>query len=627
MTASAAYGGYVNLLGVYRAEPFFDKAARFSGRYAVVAKGSKYGLLNCDGQLAVPAAYDEIKGFYIGRAWVRQGELWGLLDAKGKVLVPPAFASVKPVGATSTLAWVKKNDVWGLFDKDRVRMLIDPRYVAVRSFSDSVGLGLRGGYTAIVYLGNGQVIYDSCSTVREAYPNHLQFKYRNHFGIADSYGNMRVRPIYDSIGVYPHGLICKEGKRDYLLNRLGKPLTPKGYIRILGGSQKYFVAADDSGKVDILSHEGTVVNTQYQGALAPNSPLLPVRKGQKWTLYNVRFPTKTELPYADSVKYLDAGRYLAVYGKPAGGATIFYTTDGQEVQTLFAQASIKWLDEAAKGAILHSDSGQNFFSYTTGRLAFADNYKSINLVTNELAIVKRNAVYGVANMAQNSIIIQPKYSEITPLSNAGNIVFSAKIAGGFEVVDANGKVRATTPNRPVGWMGGNLYALEDADGKQKLWLLGPNQKQFSPYAFERLQSLEGGFAVGYKKTKASVFNVNGNLVADGLDSAKSLSRGLFAVKRDGKWYLADGGFKPRPNATGYSTLSPDGLGNALAQTDAGFAFLNKQGLPAGQSYAGAIPYQQWVGMRAARWQRVACYCPKQTAYQSRAAHAGGGPAV
>ncbi|HOY95525.1 MAG TPA: WG repeat-containing protein, partial [Catalimonadaceae bacterium] len=76
--------GYVNAIGEYRIPPSFLKAMPFVGRNAVVQQGKRFGVINCEGILVVPADYEEIASFSNGKGWVKKGGLWGLADLKGR---------------------------------------------------------------------------------------------------------------------------------------------------------------------------------------------------------------------------------------------------------------------------------------------------------------------------------------------------------------------------------------------------------------------------------------------------------------------------------------------------------------------------------------------------------------
>ncbi|HRH35891.1 MAG TPA: WG repeat-containing protein, partial [Catalimonadaceae bacterium] len=144
--------GYVNMLGEYRVPPTFLKAMPFSGKYAVVQQGKKFGVINCEGILVVPADYDEIASFINGKGWMKTNNLWGLVDFKGKILIQPTYEEVQEINTfNGTVTWVKKGGLWGLISRETGRMLVAPSYEAISTLSDSAGIGRKNGLQDLGY--------------------------------------------------------------------------------------------------------------------------------------------------------------------------------------------------------------------------------------------------------------------------------------------------------------------------------------------------------------------------------------------------------------------------------------------------------------------------------------------
>jgi hypothetical protein len=71
--------GYVNAIGEYRIPPAFLKAMPFVGRNAIVQKGKRFGVINCEGILVVPAEYEEIASFSNGKRWIKKAGIFHTL--------------------------------------------------------------------------------------------------------------------------------------------------------------------------------------------------------------------------------------------------------------------------------------------------------------------------------------------------------------------------------------------------------------------------------------------------------------------------------------------------------------------------------------------------------------------
>ena len=124
------------LYGTFQA--FFAGAMGFKDGLIVVCPTAelKYGYMNKDGTLLIPAIYEDAHEFSEGLASVKLGGKWGFIDRTGKVVVPMQFedAGVFKNGLASVRV---KNQGMGFIDKVG-NMRIPPRYKQVSNFSDKL---------------------------------------------------------------------------------------------------------------------------------------------------------------------------------------------------------------------------------------------------------------------------------------------------------------------------------------------------------------------------------------------------------------------------------------------------------------------------------------------------------
>src|SRR5215467_10217971 len=91
---------------------------RHFGQPFLVTMGGKYGFMDANCRMVIPAQYSEAMEFSEGLAAVKIDEKWGYIDERGSVVIPPKFA-----GAwffSDGLASVKLNEgspLWGFIDK------------------------------------------------------------------------------------------------------------------------------------------------------------------------------------------------------------------------------------------------------------------------------------------------------------------------------------------------------------------------------------------------------------------------------------------------------------------------------------------------------------------------------
>lgn len=108
----------------------------------LVQVNQKYGFMDANCRMVVPAQYNEAFDFTEGRAAVKIGEKWGYIDQTGVVVVAPRFAGA--FHFADDLASVKldaKSPLWGFVDKVG-KVVIQPQFGMPLWFSE----GLVEGY-------------------------------------------------------------------------------------------------------------------------------------------------------------------------------------------------------------------------------------------------------------------------------------------------------------------------------------------------------------------------------------------------------------------------------------------------------------------------------------------------
>lgn len=71
------------------AEP--SKKTRPPGRLTPVIAENKWGYMDPEGNMAIPASFDHTADFSEGLAPVRLGKKWGYIDRKGRFVIQPQF--------------------------------------------------------------------------------------------------------------------------------------------------------------------------------------------------------------------------------------------------------------------------------------------------------------------------------------------------------------------------------------------------------------------------------------------------------------------------------------------------------------------------------------------------------
>lgn len=590
--------GYVNVVGQWRVEPAFTKAERFQGRLAVVQRGTKFGLLNCQGQLAANTIYDEIQNFVNGRGWARQGTLWGLLDDKGRLVVPPAFEDIRPVAPRNELTWVKKKGIWGVFSKDRLKMLVEPRYDACRSLSDSLGLGLQGGYIAPIYLGTGQVIYDSCTVFEKAGGNTYRFSYRKKDGLMSADGSVLMRPEYDTLRAYKNYILaCKNG-RWAVASLLGK--LESGFdFDAMKGSEALLIAARKGDKWGYLLPGGKVyVPFEYDDAITAHGLYYGLRKGKG---PNAAALLKTdEKMKPEDFKY----RYVSI-PFPQYPVVNLYNNDSTW-ELLDMRSGKKYPAKLTGYSFMDKDPRFLMTNYTEGKvyprdtavptargfvdLAHFDRYLLPEegafpvLLRDSYVMTGKMGAIGLINIDTKASIIPRQYDYIYAIE--GTPYFAAGKRTDFQttVYTESGKSLFTFgPTNDLTLYKPGYYVFR-RDYKKSGLLKAPDQILIKP-EYDRL-SVSGGAGereglplIAKKKGKFSLLSAEGKELSETYDSLAYIGQAYYAAKTKTGFQVLDRAGKEIPNQA-YESVGRFADGLLLVTLAGKPSYLNRSLKPA-----------------------------------------------
>jgi|GEM_PF-626606 len=151
--------GYINHEGQFVVKPNFDFALPFTEGLAgfgfrlsqteLLARKEKYvwdpgkdsptkwGFIDRSGTIVIPAKFDQVGAFSLGRAAIQISGKWGFIDHTGKVICAPKFEDARSF--SEGLAAVKIDGKYGYIDRNG-KMIIEPKYWKAGSFSDGRAL-------------------------------------------------------------------------------------------------------------------------------------------------------------------------------------------------------------------------------------------------------------------------------------------------------------------------------------------------------------------------------------------------------------------------------------------------------------------------------------------------------
>jgi hypothetical protein len=229
----------------------------FSDGLIPVRYNDKWGYLNTDGKLAIPAKYDEVQGFGSGHAGVKLGkralivnkageetavegnitlirkfsedlapfesdDKFGFLDTNGKVVIKAQYESVGYF--KNGIAWAKTTDgKVGYMDKTGA-WVIEPQFTVGGNFDSESGMariktGSEWGYVN----KEGNVLRVKESTVWEDFADGLAMgKKDGLFGYFNNKGEWIIKPQFDGGRDFKNGYAAaKKGKLWGMIDKSG----------------------------------------------------------------------------------------------------------------------------------------------------------------------------------------------------------------------------------------------------------------------------------------------------------------------------------------------------------------------------------------------------------------------
>jgi len=223
-----------------------------------VKQGDKWGFLNTEGKLAIPAKYDQVVDFNGGYTSAKIGDKFvvldtkgnespvdgsvidvrkfseslgqfraadkkvGFIDASGKIVIPAKFESVGHF--KEGLTWAKTDKTVGYINT-KGEWVIKPQFEVGKDFDKESGLARikmadKWGYVS----KSGEVTYAKDTDIYEDFSNGLaRGRKDGKFGFLDSKGEWAIKPEFDGSRDFKNGYAAvKKGETWGVIDKTGK---------------------------------------------------------------------------------------------------------------------------------------------------------------------------------------------------------------------------------------------------------------------------------------------------------------------------------------------------------------------------------------------------------------------
>jgi len=264
--------------------------------YPVISSG-KYGFMNAQGKLMIPAIYNEVGPFQEGLAVVSKEDLFGIIDKKNQVIVDFQYDEI--LEFVSNRAIVRKGEKYGVID--RLGKLIFPLIYDDISLSDQGIYDVVSNGTNSLFDLNHQAVTSVEQVAQTTFSQKmsLQFPTYELVGELDRTSNRAVVKINGQLNyIDSTGKIILTTPLEWYADALSLSKFQKGFA-VFRKKEKY-------GLIDV---NGKVVQKNVYELSGPYTGFWPVKDKGNWALLDAK--GKVVLPFEyDFIRYIDDLGYL-----------------------------------------------------------------------------------------------------------------------------------------------------------------------------------------------------------------------------------------------------------------------------------------------------------------------------
>jgi hypothetical protein len=405
--AETAKYGFVDKQGNMVIPAEYDHANSFSNGYAVVFMGSlssygspesgKYGFINTKGELIGSIQWDDAYGFESDRAVVRKNNKCGIIDTNGKLVLEPKYDYISSFSEGYAFVFNGTVDKWGSPDNGKY------------GFIDTTGKLIS------------DMQWDGADSFHEGFASVIK---NGKTGCIDTAGKIAVKPQYDYVGEFVNG-------RALVFN--GK-LTDYG--------------SPDDGQYGFIDTEGKIISKMQWEAASPfQEDLAVVKADGKWGFIDRQGKIVVEPTYdaADSFKGGRARVFIgttSMDGYPEDGYYSFIDTAGKPVGTNVWEYAGTYSEGYAdiglrgkrgyinqQGDVVISPAYDFVYPFIGG-------YAVVYQGPMQLGTIPDNGKYGMIDTA-GKLICPIQWDDVTPFSEGMAIVIENDKWG---FIDTSGKL-------------------------------------------------------------------------------------------------------------------------------------------------------------------------------------------
>jgi hypothetical protein len=252
-----------------------------------IPDGDKWGFVDEEGTVAIPAIYDNVGDFSEGYVRALAGERWGYVNAGGMMVIQPAFEQAGDFH--EGLAPVMLDGKWGFVDR-RGTVAIAAIFDEAGAFSGgraAIRSGERWGYVDV----NGKVVvspqFQAAGPFRE---ERAAVATKEGWGFIDPSGAMAIEPRHDFAGPFSESLarvkVCSQDSSAFcrwgFVDLDGKEAIEPGFDWAYDFSEDLALVMAD-GRWGFIGRKGHFeIQPTFANAAPFSGGLARVKTGGRW---------------------------------------------------------------------------------------------------------------------------------------------------------------------------------------------------------------------------------------------------------------------------------------------------------------------------------------------------------
>ncbi|HEY9045128.1 MAG TPA: WG repeat-containing protein [Ohtaekwangia sp.] len=183
----------IDIPGVLDVKPFAEKLAPFR------AADKKFGFINEQGKVAIPAQFESVGYFSGGLAWAKSmDKKVGYINTAGEWIIKPQFDVAKEFDAKSGMARVKNADQWAYVNKSGSLVYVKDTNLW-GDFSNGLAQGRKNDKVGFFNTKGEWVIEPKFDATRDFKNGYAAAKQGDKWGLIDTKGDWVIQPTFDGI--------------------------------------------------------------------------------------------------------------------------------------------------------------------------------------------------------------------------------------------------------------------------------------------------------------------------------------------------------------------------------------------------------------------------------------------